>query len=210
MIIRSYVEILENRLLRMEKLLQNIAKKEQQEKGGGGEDSEECYISSSCISGPCTGLGSLPHDEEEDNSSGSDENDSAGVGQLEDFGPHVGCPTIQNHPTPEEEELNRIQQKMKLLTISDYQRTRYIGASSGVHFLNEELFKSKKKHRIPEEPSWFIQKLNDDEEEHVIMKTKEVPPPLNEAATEFQANRIDLFEDTPHMTVELADYLIHM
>jgi len=99
---------------------------------------------------------------------------------------------------------------MQQLTITDYQRTRYLGASSGVHFLNQELFSTNKKHRIPEEPSWFVQKLNKDEEEHVIIKSKEVLQATLKTGQDGTINRIVLFDDTPHITQEFVDYLVHM
>ncbi|KAF1803215.1 fungal-specific transcription factor domain-containing protein [Mucor lusitanicus] len=156
-----YVEVLENRLLRMEKLLQNIAKEKHQETA----------------------------DEDEHNSPNMDR---------------------EEHALESDKDCQDIETQMQQLTITDYQRTRYLGASSGVHLLNQELFSTNKKHRIPEEPSWFVQKLNKDEEEHVIIKSKEVLQATLNAGQDGTINRIVLFEDTPHITQEFVDYLVHM
>jgi hypothetical protein len=176
----------------METLLANISKKHQES-------------SSSCAP-------AVPRDLEDlENEFNSYNDDEEGEAELEET-PYISCPTFFTKTSAEEDEYNEIQEKLKNLTISDYQRTRYIGASSGVHFLNEEIFRTNKKHRLPEEPSWFIQKLNHDEDEHIIMKTKEVitPTATNRMNKELELNRIEIFEDTPYMTQELADYLVHM
>ncbi|RCH82609.1 Fungal specific transcription factor, partial [Rhizopus stolonifer] len=108
-----------------------------------------------------------------------------------------------------DDECDSIDKQMQGLKISNYQRTRYIGSSAGVHFLNDALFRHHKRHPLPREPSWFIQKVNDDEDEHVIMKTQEITaasiPPAGSII-----NRIEIFEDMPLITERLADYLVHM
>ncbi|KAI9485171.1 MAG: fungal-specific transcription factor domain-containing protein [Benjaminiella poitrasii] len=182
-----YVEVLENRLKRMEKLLQNIVEEKKQD--DYLSDYNQNFNSSNSVS---------PIEE------GEEEKD-----QEVEAGPSTSS-CVMSKLKQIDRDYEYIQEQMQDLTISDYQRTRYIGASSGFHFLNEEIFNCKKKQRLPEEPSWFIQKLNDDEEEHVIIKTKEVP--LEELQTnESQSqNRIELFKDTPYITEEFIDYLIHM
>ena len=168
---------MENRLLRMEKLIRTM----NQEKQDGEESSSKINPEKQ----PYPGL--FLHD---DNKPDKEEH-AAGF----------GCPVLAAQT-----ELNKT---MSRLTISDYQRTRYIGASSGVHFLGDTLLQSGQKHRIPHEPSWFVQKLNDDEDEHVIMKSKEILPSTEtHNPDEYVANRIGLFQDTPHLTQELVDYLI--
>jgi hypothetical protein len=202
----------------MEKLLQNIATKSGKSAEEGDQDLyypfQQEVEHTACPAGVPKDDGELlynagAHDVEEDDDISPEEAEEDLTGDS----PSISCTTVTEKNTPMDDAYDEIQEKMKILTVSDYQRTRYIGASSGVHFLNEELLRTKKKHRIPEEPSWFVQKLNDDEEEHIIMKTKEVPNPAvtgEDGEEVVQANRIGLFEDTPHMTQELSDYLIHL
>lgn len=133
----------------------------------------------------------------------SDGDDMVEVAQHKGF----QCPMLLVDQKNPEDSLEDGLSRMK---ISDYQRTRYIGASSGVHFLGDKLLISGKKHRIPHEPSWFVQKLNDDIDEHVIMKSKEIIPSQLTSSDRYVPNRIAVFEDTPHLTQELADYLIDM
>lgn len=171
----------------MEKLLQNIKKDKgihYEEEDSDDGSTKNRHSSSSSLSSPAR------HED--------DESDNA---------PSVTCRNLLTSIADKEYE--NMQQQMNNLTISDYQRTRYIGASSGVQFLDDDFLQTNIKHPLPDEPSWFVQKLNDEEDEHVIMKSKEIPPPpeINE---EFQSNRIEIFEDIPHITQELADYLVHV
>lgn len=138
--------------------------------------------------------------------------DNEAEDEIENDSPSV-CKAFEHHDTFENADDNYdfMQKKMRSLTISDYQRTRFIGASSGVHFLNEGFFSNNKKHRLPEDPDWFVQKLNDDEEEHVLMKTKEILAHQVDVLNDGGAlDHIAIFEDTPYITQEFADYLIHL
>ncbi|KAI8643426.1 fungal-specific transcription factor domain-containing protein [Parasitella parasitica] len=203
----SYVEVLENRLLRMEKLLQNIAKEKSQDPIDK-DDANSSSVDRDGYANPSPPLknlcflnsASLAEDQDAEampeHLDDNDDDDAAAS-------PNMSCPMKQL-------DAGVIEKQMQQLTISDYQRTRYLGASSGVHFLNQELFSTNKKHRIPEEPSWFVQKLNKDEEEHVIIKSKEVLQATLNIGQDGMINRIALFEDTPHMTQEFVDYLVHM
>lgn len=196
----------------MEKLLQNIAKEKNQEI----VDEDEANSSSidreySNSSPPMNGLCFIRSGRQDDNehavalfgnAENSDDDDDVAS-------PNITCPTKQSLLECDSGS-ETIEEQMQHLTISDYQRTRYLGASSGVHFLNQELFSTNKKHRIPEEPSWFVQKLNKDEEEHVIIKSKEVLQAALNIGQDGTINRIALFEDTPHITQEFVDYLVHM
>ncbi|OAD71479.1 Zn(2)-C6 fungal-specific transcription factor [Phycomyces blakesleeanus NRRL 1555(-)] len=104
---------------------------------------------------------------------------------------------------------NELSQHMNALTITDYDRTRYIGASSGLHMLNQELLQSNKRHRLVDHPSWIVQKLNDDVDEHVIMKTEEINKAKNHKRLPLVVERFSFFEDIPNMTQELADAMVH-
>jgi hypothetical protein len=175
----------------MEKLLQNIAK-----------DKEPATIPEESIIHECGGRMSdaSPSDQVE----GDDE--------YESDAPSV-CKALETQDLLEnpDNDYEYMRKKMQGLAISDYQRTRFIGASSGVHFLNEGFFSNNKKHRLPEEPDWFVQKLNNDEEEHIIIKTKEIMANQVDALNGGGAlNHLAIFEDTPHITQDFADYLIHM
>jgi hypothetical protein len=170
----------------------------QKEKSIEQSDSDHRSYSGSPLTG-CTGFAGEDEIESED----EEEEDSE-----QEFTNSVACPALLARTTVADPE--DVAKDIEKLTISDYQRTRYIGASSGVHFLGDTLLHSGKKHRIPHKPSWFVQKLNDDEDEHVIMKSKEIPSPLTTSSGEFILNRMEIFEDTPHLTQDLADYLVDM
>lgn len=142
-------------------------------------------------------------EDDNDNNSDNDNNDDNASS------PNIVCP-MKLDLSELDNECVMIEDRMQQLTISDYQRTRYLGASSGIHFLNQELFSTNKKHRIPEEPSWFVQKLNKDEEEHIIIKTKEVLKATVNTGQGSTVNRIELLEDIPHLTQDFVDYLVHM
>ncbi|KAI8889408.1 hypothetical protein K501DRAFT_100454 [Backusella circina FSU 941] len=118
-------------------------------------------------------------------------------------------PSYTNAPSPTfDRDFDMILEEMNGLTIRDYQRTRYIGYSLGLQCLRANLFCSNRKHRLSQEPSWFVQKINHDEEEHVIMKTKEAFQPqflYHEPTLE----RFKMLKD-PCMTDALADFLIHV
>jgi hypothetical protein len=105
-------------------------------------------------------------------------------------------------------DFDLILEEMNGLTIRDYQRTRYVGYSLGLQCLGPNFFRSNRKHRLLNEPNWFVQKINHEDEEHVIMKTKEIMQPqflYHEPTLE----RFKRLKD-PCMTDELADFLIHV
>ncbi|KAK4510412.1 uncharacterized protein ATC70_004842 [Mucor velutinosus] len=207
----SYVEVLENRLLRMEKLLQNMAKEKSHNTADEnehnspnmdrGSSSPNSRMENVCFLQP-------PRSEDTELSDTLPEHSSNGSDD-EAASPNIICPT-KEYSLESDKDCQDIETQMQQLTITDYQRTRYLGASSGVHFLNQELFSTNKKHRIPQEPSWFVQKLNKDEEEHVIIKSKEVLQATLNTGQDGTINRVVLFEDTPHITQEFVDYLVHM
>ncbi|KAG1382187.1 hypothetical protein G6F61_002491 [Rhizopus arrhizus] len=169
----SYVEMLENRLKRMEELLQNLAKNKQL----GLEDIED-------------------DEEEEEEEEQVDENDVPNG---------LACPMM----TGLSPEIEALQQQMNGLTVKDYQRTRYVGSSSGMHLVDRDILMSKRKIRFLAEPSWFIQKVNNDQEEHVIMKTKEIQRPLAVQLNEPVPERAKVLEDITLMTAEIADIFVH-
>lgn len=176
--------MLENRLLRMEKLIKNMEKNkgiDLTEEDSGDDYTRNLHSSSSSLSSPA---------------------------RCEEDEPVIKCKTLLASFRGDN-DYEDMDQQMDNLTISDYQRTRYIGASSGVQFLEDGMLQANVKHLLPEDPSWFVQKLNDEEDEHVFMKSKEIPLP-SEPNEELQVNRIEIFENTPHMTQEIADYIVHL
>ncbi|KAI9268935.1 fungal-specific transcription factor domain-containing protein [Phascolomyces articulosus] len=106
---------------------------------------------------------------------------------------------------------------MSLLQINDYDRTRYIGSSSGVHLLNQSIFTSNMIHRIiydqPCTTSWVAQKLNNDKSEQVIIKARarEPSPPLpfSDDIRPIVLKKLSLLDDIPHLTDELIELMIH-
>ncbi|ORZ16412.1 fungal-specific transcription factor domain-domain-containing protein [Absidia repens] len=99
---------------------------------------------------------------------------------------------------------NEITTKLDKITIADYERTRYIGMSSGVHLLHQGLFSSNKRHRIRELPSWFVQKVNDDEEEHILIKSEALKTP-----PQGYFNRTSVFTATiPYINQDRLDILV--
>ncbi|ORX48021.1 hypothetical protein DM01DRAFT_1338856 [Hesseltinella vesiculosa] len=75
-------------------------------------------------------------------------------------------------------DADELSSKLEGITLTDYDRTSYLGISSGVHLLHKSLFKSKRCHRIHDDPNWIIQKVNDESEEHILVKAKSIDPPL--------------------------------
>ncbi|KAI9256919.1 fungal-specific transcription factor domain-containing protein [Sporodiniella umbellata] len=178
----SYVEMLERRLKRMENLIQSASA---QGSCNSNQGSPEVFNY---------------NDEHEDD---RDEVNSLG---SEESVPQAQCPTHFQIP----DELEVIEHQMNGLKIKDYQRTRYMGSSSGMHLVNIDILKNHAKLRFMHSPSWFIQKLNEEEDEHVIMKTKEISPPQEMEASGPNPDRIKLFEDIPMLDAELLDGLIEI
>lgn len=110
------------------------------------------------------------------------------------------CP---NKDSAGSEELS---QQLNALTLANYERTKYIGNSAGIHLLDDDVFQHKRRLRLEASPSWILQKVNDDDEEHIIIRSEELVE--SKQATDY--DRCTLFEIFPQMTLELADYLIEM
>lgn len=111
-----------------------------------------------------------------------------------------GCPVKDSI---ESEELS---QQLDALSLTDYERTKYIGNSAGIHLLDPDVFQHKRRLRFEESPTWIMEKLNDDEEEHIIIRSEE----RIESNQSTDYDRSTLFEIFPEMTVEFADYLIEL
>lgn len=100
-----------------------------------------------------------------------------------------------------------VSQQFDALTLADYARTKYIGISAGVHLLDDDVFRFKR--RVKLENRGILQKVNDDEDEHVLVRSQVAShPPVRPS---FEYHRSSLFsEDLPQMTVELADHLVEL
>lgn len=122
--------------------------------------------------------------------------------------PNNNAPSINYASHTFDPNFDMILEEMNGLTIRDYQRTRYIGYSSGIECLRPNFFYSNRKHRLSQEPSWFVQKINHEEEDHVIMKSKEAFQPQF-LYYEPTLERFKMLKDLC-MTDELADILIHV
>ncbi|KAG1220849.1 hypothetical protein G6F35_006414 [Rhizopus arrhizus] len=131
----------------------------------------------------------------ENNEEGTDTNNS-GICSDEN-----ACSTISDG-------IESLQQQMNNLAVKDYQHIRYIGSSSGMHLIDQDLLKNNRKIQLFDKPSWFVQKLNDDNEENVIMKAKEVQQTQNTQLNGPIPERIKIFEDMTLITHEIADLLI--
>ncbi|KAG0164247.1 hypothetical protein DFQ30_010236 [Apophysomyces sp. BC1015] len=176
----GYVEALETRLKRMEKMIETMTKnKDIDLLSDASYESEE-------------------EEEEENRGEPSFCEDSM-----------VLCSIIGPNTLNADEDRSELSQQLNALTITDFERTRYLGSSSGIHMLDQELFSSNKRHRLPDQPSWIFQKLNTDEDEHIIMKAEEIRRPRLISAQNTLPERFAVFDDIPHITPELADCLIH-
>ncbi|KAI9494489.1 fungal-specific transcription factor domain-containing protein [Zychaea mexicana] len=100
------------------------------------------------------------------------------------------------------EHLNQLQ-------LSDYERTRYIGGSAGYHMIDQHLFKKNWRHRIRSHPNWVVQKVNDDDTEHVIIKAEEMRHMPTMMAGKHALLRFSYLQDIPSITPELVDCMIH-
>ncbi|KAL1932744.1 hypothetical protein VTP01DRAFT_8422 [Rhizomucor pusillus] len=100
-----------------------------------------------------------------------------------------------------------VSQQFDALTLADYARTKYIGISAGVHLLDDDVFRFKR--RVKLENRGILQKVNDDEDEHVLVRSQVAShPPVRPS---FEYHRSSLFsENLPQMTVELADHLVEL
>ncbi|KAI7866613.1 fungal-specific transcription factor domain-containing protein [Spinellus fusiger] len=92
--------------------------------------------------------------------------------------------------------------------VTDYGRTYYVGSSSGIHHLDTKMFISNKQHPLSNYPSWIVQKIDTNEDLHIMLKASIVNgnPPVLEV---LKHERLALFKDVPDMTQELADFAVH-
>lgn len=109
---------------------------------------------------------------------------------------------------------------MNSLTLSDYNTTLYIGCSAGYYMLDQEAFVSKRGGQVDHRE--IVQKVNDEQDEHVIIKSgasehtcpSSSPASLRNggdvSGSTCQQRRFEPFADIPNMTLELADSMIEL
>lgn len=96
--------------------------------------------------------------------------------------------------------------KLEKITLADYERTMYIGMSAGVHLLHQGLFSSNSRHHIKEMPSWYVQKVNNDEEEHILIKSAALKTPPSQ---HNYVDRTSVFTiNIPHIQQDRIDIII--
>lgn len=103
-----------------------------------------------------------------------------------------------------EESPSELSQQMRALTLTDYEKTVYFGQSSGVHLIDKDLFPDNEEEKQPSQEKWIVHKLNEDEDEQVIIKSEE------RRQSQSESRRFARFDEIPNMTQELADCMIHM
>ncbi|KAI8371342.1 fungal-specific transcription factor domain-containing protein [Radiomyces spectabilis] len=104
------------------------------------------------------------------------------------------------------DEVEGMTENMESLNIIDYDRSRYIGISAGIHLLDEALLQySGANHGM--EP-WSINKVNEDKDEHIMMKPQEIEVSSPKHPENNSQNRFEPFKDIELMTPELADRLV--
>ncbi|KAI7879302.1 hypothetical protein K492DRAFT_208357 [Lichtheimia hyalospora FSU 10163] len=109
------------------------------------------------------------------------------------------------------------------LKLSDYNTTLYIGCSAGYYMLDQEAFVSKRGGHVDHRE--IVQKVNDEQDEHVIIKSGGSEQPCASSSpaslrgssgggdfsgSTCQQRRFEPFADIPNMTLELADSMIEL
>ncbi|KAI9268930.1 fungal-specific transcription factor domain-containing protein [Phascolomyces articulosus] len=179
---RNYIGSLENRLKRLEGLLQ----KAQASNNSISNDDEDDGFLEDCI----------------------DENQP----MIRPTAPQQSNEPSTSHVCT---ELSSVDPSLELveyfnqLQLSDYERTRYIGGSAGYHMIDQHLFKRNWRHRIRSHPNWVIQKVNDDDTEHVIIKAEEMRHKPQFMPGTHALLRFSVLQDIPLLTSELVDCMIH-
>ncbi|KAI8143193.1 fungal-specific transcription factor domain-containing protein [Fennellomyces sp. T-0311] len=189
----GYIGSLESRLKRLESLLQQAQSAERAEKprenNAAPVEKHQQEESSQSVS-----------NDEDDEIEEVDLNFSA---SGEPTAGHV-CSTLASvDPSLE------LVEHMNQLQLSDYERTRYIGGSAGYHMIDQHFFRKNWRHRIRSNPSWVVQKVNDDDTEHVIIKAEELRSRPRTPLDHQVLRRFNFFQDIPHLTQELVDCMIN-
>ncbi|KAI8143198.1 fungal-specific transcription factor domain-containing protein [Fennellomyces sp. T-0311] len=97
--------------------------------------------------------------------------------------------------------------QLSKLQLSDYERTRFIGSSAGIHLLDETLFKDNRRYRAKSDPPYIVQKVNVEADEHIIIKSEErKSTPLSIPRV---PQSITVLQDVPFLTEELLDIIVH-
>lgn len=117
--------------------------------------------------------------------------------------PH-SCQRQSKLPKQREEPMADLSQQMQALSLVDYEKTLYVGQSSALHYVDEDLFTGNEKEGLAWEEKWIIHKLNEEEDEQMLIKSKEIQ------ASSTNIRRFPEFDDIPNMTQELADAMLQV
>lgn len=184
--------MLETRLKRMESLIENLAKAN----GAPDEHSndEAANDSTAEITPPPS----------------TDEASSTSIGDLgEAFVDRLDSISESPHPDSPDHTV-KVEAQMQGLQIQDYGSVCYMGSSSGIGLIDRHFLKGKKM-RVPGEKLTFVQKVNDDESENIIVKTEVYTP---EDLQEFYQSRSSLIasDDNENLLYDrtLTDRLVDL
>ncbi|KAI8065137.1 fungal-specific transcription factor domain-containing protein [Gongronella butleri] len=192
----SYVEALESRLKRMEGLLSAMA--ESKASSSDSSPLEDAISIHDGAAGPSVSAAAMASSAATHETNESSPASTSSTFMDDDDKPFT-CSDLM-------ESTHEIAAKLDGLTLSDYDRTSYIGISSGVHLLNKMLFDSKKRHRIVDQPNWIIEKVNDDTDEHILLKSV----PINDMPQGYVDRSYAMNMHVPHITEQITDALVDM
>jgi hypothetical protein len=99
-------------------------------------------------------------------------------------------------------------EQMKGLQIEDYGSMCYMGSSSGIHLIERHFLKGQKV-RFPGEKVTYVQKVNDDDAENIIVKT-EVYTAEDIEATLHQPEANEEDDDNLFQHKNLTDKLVNV
>ena len=210
---QAHIESFEDRVSRLENIIQGVQNKhsgyrqQQRQNDMPGEENEEEEDEEHMGKGMTSGILTVSKQHHE----GVDGSVATALCGLE---------VVPVNPTLEMVE------HMSLLQINDYEQTRYIGSSSGIHLLDQSLFNNNLIHRIvydkPSAESWVAQKINNDITEHIIMKAEarelssssalSSPGPSSASGSDVRLvshKKLTVLEDIPHLTDELVELMMH-
>jgi hypothetical protein len=149
--------MLETRLKRMESLIENLARANGNDAAVDAADESPAEITPP------------PSIDETSNTSQASVSDAHGVHteRLESIS--------ESPPRDTDDKSIKVEDRMMGLQIQDYGTVCYMGSSSGIHLIDRHFLKGKKM-RVPGEKLTFVEKVNDDESENIIIKTEVYTP----------------------------------
>lgn len=151
-LIGRYVELLESRLKRMEALIDNLART-------NGKSDESSSPEDNITPPPSVGHSS--------NTSQA----SIGEGYDQLLEPMETISESSPHSSEKSSSNKNVEEQMGGLQIEDYGSMYYMGSSSGVHLIERHM-SAGQKIPVPGEKLTYIQKVNDDAAENILVKTE--------------------------------------